>query len=285
MSRPRLRSILSAACLMLIWVVVGPTAAFGQSLTRVQVEARLPALAALAQQTIDAGDVPGLAIAVVFDDEVMFLRGFGRREAGKPDIVGPDTVFQIASLSKPVTSTVVAILVSEGVADWDSRIADLDPAFQLYDSYPTTQVTVRDLLNHRSGLPGIGGDDLEDIGYGGDEILHRLRLVRASSSFRAGYSYSNFGFTQGAIAAAKPINKPWDIVAQEKLFGPLGMTSTSTRHKDFLTRADRASLHVRVDGVWAAKLKRNPDAQATAGGVSPNVRALAQWLRLFGLRW
>jgi CubicO group peptidase (beta-lactamase class C family) len=260
--------------------MAGPGVAVGQTVTRAQVDARLPALAALAQQTVDAGDVPGLAIAVVLDDETIFLKGFGRREAGRPERVGADTVFQIASLSKPVTSTVVAALVSEGGVDWDSRIAELDPTFQLHDPYPSSQVTVRDLLNHRSGLPGSAGDDLEDIGYGRDEILRRLRLVRPSSSFRAGYSYSNFGFTEGAVAAARPTGKPWDVVAREKLFGPLGMSSTSTTHADFLTRPDRAALHVRANGAWVARVKRDPDAQAPAGGISSSVRDLARWLRL-----
>ncbi|MDF9791876.1 CubicO group peptidase (beta-lactamase class C family) [Methylorubrum extorquens] len=240
----------------------------------------MPALEALAQQAIDAGDVPGLAIAVVYGDETLFLKGFGRRAIGKPDLVGPETVFQVASLSKPVTSTVVAALVGEGVVGWDSRVADLDPGFRLHEPYPASQVTVRDFLNHRSGLPGSAGDDLEGIGYGRDDILRRLRLVPPSSSFRAGYAYSNFGFTEGAVAAARPTGKPWDVVAQEKLFGPLGMTSTSMRHDDFLTRADRAALHVRRDGVWTAGTERDPDAQAPAGGVSSNVRDLARWVRL-----
>lgn len=268
------------ACLLLGVVTTGPEVALGQTLTRVQVEASLPALEALAQRTVDAGDVPGLAIAVVFDDEAIFLKGFGRREIGKPERVDADTVFQIASLSKPVTSSVVAALVSEGSAGWDSRVADLDPAFQLHDPYPTAQITVRDFLNHRSGLPGIAGNDLEGIGYGRDEILRRLRLVPPSSSFRAGYSYSNFGFTEGAIAAAKPTGKSWDVVARDKLFGPLGMMSTSTTHEDFLARGNRAALHVGAGGLWVAKVERDPDAQAPAGGVSSNVRDLAQWLRL-----
>lgn len=280
MQRPQSSKLLCHVCLLLNMVVAGPTLAFSQTITRTEIEARLPALEALARHTVEAGDVPGLAIAVVFGNEVIFLDGFGLREVGKPDAVGPDTVFQIASLSKPVTSTIVAALVSEGMADWDSRVADLDPAFQLHDPYPTSQVTVRDLLNHRSGLPSAGGDDLEEIGYGRDEILRRLRLIRPSSSFRAGYAYSNFGFTEGAIAAAKPTGKPWDVVAQEKLFGLLGMTSTSTTHKDFLTRVDRASLHVRANGAWVARTKRDPDAQAPAGGITSNVRDLAQWLRL-----
>ncbi|TIT55779.1 MAG: beta-lactamase family protein, partial [Mesorhizobium sp.] len=92
---------------------------------------------------------------------------------------------------------------------WDSKIADLDPAFRLAEAYPTSQLTIRDLFSHRSGLPGTAGDDLEDIGYDRAEILHRLRFVPPSSSFRAGYSYSNFGLTEGAVAAAMPTGKSW----------------------------------------------------------------------------
>lgn len=101
-----------------------------------------------------------------------------------------------------------------------------------------------------------------------------------SSSFRAGYSYSNFGLTEGAVAAAKPTGKLWEEIAEEKLYRPLGMTSTSSRYADFLKHVNRAALHVKVDGVWAAKIKRDPDAQAPAGGVSSTARDLTQWVRL-----
>ncbi|KAA0124999.1 serine hydrolase [Methylobacterium sp. P1-11] len=280
MQRARSRRRLVRVCLALGLIAVGPGAGSAGSLTRAQVEAQLPALEALAQRAVDAGAVPGLAVAVVLGDETLLLKGYGLRQAGKPEPVGPDTVFQIASLSKPVTATIVAALVGDGVVDWDSRVADLDPAFQLHEAYPTAQVTVRDFLNHRSGLPGIAGDDLESIGFGRDAILHRLRHVPPASSFRAGYAYSNFGFTEGAVAAAKPTGQSWEAVARDRLFRLLGMTATGTTHAEFLGRADRATLHVRAGGVWAAKVERNPDAQAPAGGVSGPVRDLARWLRL-----
>jgi CubicO group peptidase (beta-lactamase class C family) len=174
-------------------LAMAPHLVRAQTASSDQVAAALPALDALAQQQVETGAVPGLAIAIVHDDEVVYLKGFGRREAGKPELVDGDTVFQIASLTKPISATVVAALVSDGKLAWDSRIADLDPAFQLYDAYPTAQLTLRDLFSHRSGLPGGAGDELEYIGFGRDEILRRLRLVPPSSSFRAGYSYSNFG--------------------------------------------------------------------------------------------
>lgn len=272
-------------CHLRIWAVIAvmvlwPHTASADPVTPEAIAAALPKLEALAQAAVSEGGVPGLAIAVVHDDQVVFLKGFGHREAGKPEAVDPDTVFQIASLSKPVSATVVAALVSDGIVSWDSKITDLDPAFRLADPYPTSQLTVRDLFSHRSGLPGTAGDDLEDIGYDRAEILHRLRFVPPSSSFRAGYSYSNFGLTEGAIAAAMPAGKPWEEVAEEKLYRPLGMASTSSRLADFVKHADRATLHIKVDGAWAAKIKRDPDAQAPAGGVSSTARDLSQWVRL-----
>ena len=106
--------------------------------------------------------------------------------------------------------------------------------FRLYDPYPTAEVTVRDMFAHRSGLPGGAGNDLEAIGFDRTEILHRLRLVPPASSFRSAYSYSNFGITAGGVAAAAGAGFVWEEAADEKLYEPLGMTSTSSRYDDFL---------------------------------------------------
>ncbi|MER8883518.1 serine hydrolase [Mesorhizobium sp. M0482] len=261
-------------------ITLSPKAASADTITPDRIAAAIAKLELLAEGVVADGSVPGLAIGVVHGDEVIFLKGFGHREAGKPEAVDADTVFQIASLSKPVSATVVAALVSDGIASWDSKIADLDPAFRLAQPYPTSELTVRDLFAHRSGLPGTAGDDLEDIGYDRAEILRRLRFVLPSSSFRAGYSYSNFGLTEGAVAAAKPTGKSWEEVAEEKLYRPLGMASTSSRHSDFIKHANRAELHAKIDGAWTAKVQRYPDAQAPAGGVSSTARDLSQWMRL-----
>lgn len=274
------RSFVRRLAWLLPALALAPTPLSAQTATTEQVTAALAQLEQLAEAAISDGSVPALAIGVVHDDKVVFLKGFGLREAGKPEKVDADTVFQIASMSKPISATVVAALVGDGTVSWDAKISDLDPAFRLNDPYPTSQLTVRDLFSHRSGLPGTAGDDLEEIGYERVEILRRLRFVSPSSSFRAGYSYSNFGLTEGAVAAAIPTGKTWEDIAEEKLYRPLGMTSTSSRHADFVGRANRAPLHVKADGGWAARVERQPDAQAPAGGVSSTVRDLAQWLRL-----
>lgn len=257
-----------------------PAAAASAAVTEQAVQAALPKLEQLAQAAVDRGGVPGLSVAVVYRDEVVFLKGFGLRQEGKSDRVDADTVFQLASCSKPVSSTVVAALVGRGTVTWDSRIAEIDPGFALAEAYPTQQLTIRDLFAHRSGLPGNAGNELEALGYDRNEILRRLRLVKPATSFRSAYSYSNFGLTEGATAAAKAAGMSWEDAAQELLYRPLGMSMTSSRHADFLARTNRAELHVRVGGAWQAKIKRDPDPQSPAGGVSSTARDMAQWLRL-----
>src|SRR6516225_5186476 len=131
----------------------------------------LPKLDEIAQAGIRAGEAPGVAIAVVLQDEVVYAKGFGVRKAGENAAVDPDTVFQLASMSKPIASTVVAALVSDGAVSWDTRIADADPGFRLHDAYPSAEVTIRDLFAHRSGLHTNTGYDLDELGFSRDEIL------------------------------------------------------------------------------------------------------------------
>ena len=267
-------------------LLAGVAAAFvsppilAQTVTRQKVTAALPRLEQFVRQVVDRKLVPGLSIAVVHHDEVVFLQAFGVRQIGMPEPVEVDTVFQLASVSKPLSSTVVSALVSEGKVSWDSRIRDIDPGFALQDELATAALTVGDLFAHRSGLPGHVGDDIEDLGFSQGDILRRLRLAKPEYSFRNGYSYSNFGLTEGAVAAARFAGMGWEEAAEEKLYKPLGMKSTSSRYRDFMSRPNRASLHVPVDGSWASFTRRNADSQAPAGGASSNARDMAQWLRL-----
>ena len=256
-----------------------PQAASG-AVTVERVTAALPQLEALAEQILESTGTPGFAIAVVFDDEVVYLNGFGVRRVGETQTVDPDTVFQIASMSKPMASTVVAGLVGDGVVSWDDRIVQHDPGFEMPDPWVTHAVTLRDMFAHRSGLPGHGGDLLEDMGYGRDEVLYRLRFGKPGGEFRADYAYTNFGLTEAAVAAAKAAGKTWEDICEERLYQPLGMSSTSSRFADYEAAANRAWTHARVGDRWVARYVRQPNAQSPAGGVSSTVRDLAQWMRL-----
>ena len=210
----------------------------------------------------------------------MYTAGFGVRDVNTQEPVNADTVFQLASLSKPVGSTVVAELVGEGKISWDSRISDLDTEFAMYDPWVTREITIRDFYAHRSGLPDHAGDLLEDLGFTRGEILHRLRYQKPDSSFRSHYAYTNFGITEAAVAAAKAYNIAWEDASEQKLYRPLGMDSTSSRYADFVARTNKALGHVQANGKWVQKYKRDPDAESPAGGVSSSVNDVARWMRL-----
>jgi CubicO group peptidase (beta-lactamase class C family) len=248
--------------------------------TRETLGRSLPALDNFVLEALKRTGVPGLSVAIVFKDQVVHLKGFGVRQVGKSEPVDPDTVFQLASMSKPIASTVVAALVGDGLVGWDDPIIRHDPGFAMHDEGVTRQVTLRDMFCHRSGLPDHAGDTLEDLGYDRTEVLHRLRYVKPDSSFRSHYAYTNFGLTAAAVAAAKASGKSWEDVSAERLYQPLGMKKTSSRFADFMAAATRAAGHVRQDGAWVAKFIREPDAQSPAGGVSSSARDMAQWLRL-----
>jgi CubicO group peptidase (beta-lactamase class C family) len=249
-------------------------------LTSEQVTHAVQQLEKLAQKQIQEEALPGLAIAVVFQDKTVYAKGFGVRDTNTKQPIDADTVFQLASVSKSIGSTVVAALVGQGKITWDSKLSALDPAFEMFDPWVTREITIRDMYAHRSGLPEHAGDLLEDIGFMRPEILHRLRYQRPASSFRSHYAYTNFGITEGAVAAAKAYGLDWEKASAEKLYRPLGMTSTSSRYADFIARGNKARGHVLVDGKWTQKFKRDPDAQSPAGGVSSSVNDVAKWMRL-----
>lgn len=266
--------------LALVVAIFSASASLGNQLSVEQVAAATKELEKLVETESPVTGIPGIAIAVVFRDQVVFAKGFGVRVVGGTDPVDADTVFQLASLSKPIGSTVVAALVGGGLVSWDSRISDLDPAFQMHDAWVTKEITIRDLYAHRSGLPDHAGDLLEDLGFTREEILRRLRYQEPDASFRSGYAYTNFGLTEGGVAAAKATGKEWEELSEEKLYVPLGMTSTSSRHADFLARRNRALGHVKIGGQWVQKYQRDPDTESPAGGVSSSVNDLAKWMRL-----
>ncbi len=256
-----------------------PPQTASEPLRPARIEAAIRQLGELSRGLLAETGIPGLAVAVVWRDEVRFARGFGVRRAGAAAAVDADTVFQIASLSKPVAATVVARQVGRGVLGWDTPVVRHLPWFELADPWVTRQVTVGDLFAHRSGLPDHAGDDLEDFGFGRREILERLRHLPLAP-FRAGYAYTNFGLTAAAEAVAAASGTDWASLSEEALYAPLGMPATSSRHADFLSRDNRAVGHTLVDGRFEPRAQRQPDAQSPAGGVSTSVRDFARWMRM-----
>jgi CubicO group peptidase (beta-lactamase class C family) len=278
MAVTRRSAILSSA---LALVAPGAAAARFRAAARGDaVERRLSDLDRIVAETMKKTGVPGVSVAVVSRDQVVYLKGFGVRRAGGAEPIDADTVFALASLSKPLATTVVAGLVGDGLLSWDDKIVRYLPDFAMSDPWITGEITLRDMFCHRSGLPDHAGDLLEDIGYGREEILRRLRYVKPAGAFRASYAYTNFGFTAAAVAAAKAAGKSWEDVSSERLYRRIGMTGASSRDADFAARVNRASGHVRRGGAWVVGQQRRPGAQSPAGGASASARDMAAWLRL-----
>ncbi|MFQ6538856.1 MULTISPECIES: serine hydrolase [Aphanothece] len=243
-------------------------------------EVALQQLPALIDGAMARTGVPGLVVVVVQDDRVVLLRGYGTRRLGSGMPVDGDTVFQLASLSKPIATTVIAALVGDGRIGWDTPLSQRLPEVRIGGPAIAPKITLRDLLSHRSGLPDHAGDDLEDLGFDRATILSRLALFDTANRFRASYAYTNFGFTAAGEAAARAGGSDWEELSAQRLYRPLGMTRTSSRHADFLATPNRADLHQRQGARWRLSPGRQPDAQSPAGGVSASGRDLARWMRL-----
>src|SRR5438552_3922750 len=136
---------------------------------------------------------PGVAVAIVKDGRVLFSKGFGVRRLGSPEKVDEDTLFGIASNTKAFTAAALAMLVDEGKIKWDDRVIDHLPGFRMSDPYVTREITVRDLLTHRSGM-GLGAGDLmffPDSDFTREQIVFNQRYIPLATSFRSAYAYDN----------------------------------------------------------------------------------------------
>lgn len=244
-----------------------------------QIDDAVARLDDLAQKLLDRTGIPGMAVAVVHGGETVYAKGFGVRAAGSDEPVDADTVFQLASMSKPVGATVVAQQVGEGSIGWDTPVIEHLPTFALADPYVTEHATVGDLYAHRSGLPDHAGDDLEDLGYDRAQVIERLRFLPLSP-FRITYDYTNFGVTAAAQSVADAAGEDWADLSRRVLYEPLGMNSTSSRFEDFAARDNRAPGHMLVDGQYVAREVRDPDAQSPAGGISSSANDVAKWLTM-----
>jgi CubicO group peptidase (beta-lactamase class C family) len=225
-------------------------------------------------------EVPGLAIAIVKDDAVVYARGFGVRELGGQDRVDENTVFAIGSASKAFTAAAVGMLVEEGKVAWDDAATRHLAGFQLFDPYATRELTVRDLLAHRSGLAR--GDQLwYATEFDRAEILRRVRYLEPSWSFRSQFGYQNLMYlAAGELVPAVHPGTSWDDFVRDRIFAPLGMRRSSTSTLALQGQPNVASPHARVDGRVRPIPYRNIDNIGPAGSINSSATEMAQWVRL-----
>jgi len=223
--------------------------------------------------------VPGIAVAIVKDDKVVFAKGYGTRELGKADKVDENTLFAIASNSKAFTTAALAILADEKKLNWDDKVVKYLPEFQIYNPYVTSELTIRDLVSHRSGLDTFSGDLLwYETNYNSDEILRRVRYLKPKSSFRSAFGYQNLMFVAAGKIIERVSGKTWSQFVGERILTPLGMTRTTTSVKDL--KDNFSKPHNESGGRLRVLHSGNVDGATAAAGLNSSAADVAQWLRL-----
>src|SRR5690606_8535843 len=193
--------------------------------------------------------VPGMAISIVKDGRIVHAKGYGVRRPGSSERVDADTIFPTGSTGKAVTAAALAILVDDGKLGWDDKVIDHLPEFRMHDPWVTREMTVGDLLLHRSGL-GLGAGDLLFIprtSRSRGDIVRALRDIRPATSFRSGYAYDNILYIVAGEPVTRVSGQPWEQFVRTRIFQPLGMATAVSDEKDRFDTPNRVQPHARLD--------------------------------------
>lgn len=239
-----------------------------------------PNLDSVVEHTLKEFNVPGIAVGIIKDGQLVLAKGYGVRRLGDPAPVTADTLFGVASNTKAFTAASLAMLVDQGKLGWDDPVIQYLPAFQMYDPYVTREMTVRDLLVHRSGL-GLGAGDLmffptSDLSSA--DIVKRLRWVRPATSFRSRYAYDNVLYLVAGQLIEAVSGEKWDAFIRRHFFTPLGMTHSTTSSSVLKPGMDYATPHAAGDGALQPIGLTNLDNNAPAGAICSSVNDMAHWV-------
>ncbi len=240
------------------------------------------------EQLRTAYGAPGMSIAIVENGRPTLAEGWGVRLLGKPGKVGPETIFGTGSTGKAFTSAALAMLVDQGKLKWDDKVIDHMPDFRMYDPWVTREMTVRDLLVHRSGL-GLGAGDLLFVPNSKltrKETVRRIRFIKPATSFRSGYAYDNILYMVAGELVEAVSGEPWERFIEARVFRPLGMTRSTASSAKFRATVDRAHPHGRFDGPVKGLGQQQPygseaalaDNAAPAGGLAVSANDMTRWL-------
>ena len=233
-------------------------------------------------ETLKEWDIPGMAIAVVHKGKNVAIAGYGVKQRGGTDLVNEETLFQIASLSKAFTAASIGTLVEEGKLHWERPITHYLPNFHLKDPVATEEMTLRDLLSHRTGLPGISRGCWRlwsDTDRSSDELVRRLANVDPAYPFRSHFSYNNVAYVIASQIAESTSGIPWPLFCEQRIFSPLGMTRTNMSHDRLIHDTNAAFPHLRRSFCEQPIAWSNWDALAAAGGINSCAKDMALWLK------
>ena len=265
-------------------LILGPRDCAGAEPTAQQAD-RLARLEDFVRTAQRQWDVPGMAIAIVKDDAVIYAKGFGVKRVGGTEPVDADTVFEIGSTSKAFTAAVVAMQVDDGKIGWTDRVIDHLPAFEMRDPWVTREFQVADLMAQHSGMPAYAGDGMAILGFPADYIVSRMKLIEPVTSFRSEFAYVNNLFLVAGDLARATSGKTWADNVQQRVFDPLGMRSSSSGQDAFKTAGNAAAPHKVVGGAVTAFAGDAPQlawayTYGPAGGINSTVNDMARWLRM-----
>ena len=255
------------------------SSALAQSSSPTAPPADLDAYVATSMKTFD---VPGMAVAIVKGGKILIAKGYGVRKLGDPTPVDEFTTFGIGSNTKAFTTAALATLVDEGKLSWDDPVYQRLPGFVMYDPYVSHEMTIRDLLTHRSGM-GLGEGDLlfwPHSTYTREEIIYKLRFMKPASSFRSHYAYDNLLYmTAGQIIPAVT-GTSWDDYIRQRIFAPLGMTHSNVSNANIKPGDDVAYPHSRMDGKLQVIHFEVLDNAGPAGAINSCAADMAKWVQL-----
>lgn len=237
-------------------------------------------------EVIEAGrtqfGIPGMAVGVVWSDEIIHLAGYGHLQQDGEQAVNPDTLFGVASTTKAMTAAVLASLVDAGELTWDDRVVDHLPWFELKDPYVTREVRIRDLLSHQVGVGRMTGNRLQFMPHADrEDVIRQMRHHEPEAPFRSRYVYSNVMYSVAGEVAAAVTGQSWEELVHARIFQPLGMTRSNTSITEFAADDQNIAFpHQEIDGELVQINRRNFDNVGPSASVNTSVRDMAQWLRL-----
>ena len=236
-----------------------------------------PGLDAYITKAVQTWNVPGVSVAIVRNDSVIYAKGFGVLGITNHAPVNEHTIFEIGSSTKAFTATLVAMLVTDGKMRFDDRITNYLPDFRLYDPVANEAVTIRDALAHRSG---IARGELIFLGAGTtrDQVVHRVRFLKPESPFRSKWSYQNIMYVVTGEAAGKAAGSTWDDLIRDRIFKPLAMTASAMKYQGFANE-NLAQPHTMGHDTVLAQARLDGENIGPAGSILSNAVDMAQWLR------
>jgi CubicO group peptidase (beta-lactamase class C family) len=238
----------------------------------------------LAEKAMTAFHVPGVAIAVIKDGQIVLLKGYGLRSLKTGLPVDEHTLFGIASNTKAFTAVALGILVDEHKISWDDKVRKWIPEFKLYSSYVSNDFTIRDLLTHRSGL-GLGAGDLmlfpDSNDFETKDIIYNLRYLKQVSGFRTKYDYDNNMYIVAGEVIKRASGMSWENFVKTRILQPIGMNSSAPAYDLLQDKSNVIDAHVEVDGNVQVVPRHVSKADRSAGGIYSNISDLSKWVGLF----